>query len=131
MQLRDLSSQSARIEAIILRALEDRIIAAAPRLRRVAQAIDDLDIALGFAQISSELQYVRPLVDSRSSALVRRTDNRSFDLVIRDGRHPTVEVNLLQSSEHFEPNSTSMQGDDARVHVITGPNMCAGAVRAC
>ena len=38
------------------------------------------------------------------------------------GRHPTVELGLLNSGRVFTPNSVSIRGD-SRFHIITGPNM--------
>jgi DNA mismatch repair ATPase MutS len=43
-----------------------------------------------------------------------------YDIV--NGRHPSVEIGLLTSGRVFTPNSVQLH-PDARVHVITGPNM--------
>ena len=42
------------------------------------------------------------------------------DLEIRDGRHPVVE---LVGSEPFVPNDAELDGEDAQIVILTGPNM--------
>lgn len=39
-----------------------------------------------------------------------------------NGRHPTVELGLLNSGRVFTPNSATL-APDSRLHIITGPNM--------
>lgn len=43
-----------------------------------------------------------------------------YDIV--NGRHPSVETSLLTSGRVFTPNSVKLD-PDARIHIITGPNM--------
>jgi len=40
----------------------------------------------------------------------------------RNGRHPTVELGLLDAGRVFTPNSVTLSSE-SRLHVITGPNM--------
>ncbi|KAI0304636.1 muts domain V-domain-containing protein [Russula brevipes] len=80
------------------------------QLRQNARVIDELDVALGFASLASEMHFTRPNV----------TDNCSFHVV--NGRHPTVEVGLLSSGRVFTPNTVSLC-PDSQLHIITGPNM--------
>jgi DNA mismatch repair protein MutS len=77
-------------------------------LMRVADAIGRLDCVAGFAELAAQRRYVRPeFVD----------DGRHE---IRDGRHPVLDQTL---GDDFVPNDTIMNSGDARVFVITGPNM--------
>lgn len=39
-----------------------------------------------------------------------------------NGRHPTVELGLMNSGRVFTPNSVTL-APDSRLHIITGPNM--------
>ena len=39
-----------------------------------------------------------------------------------NGRHPTVELGLLNSGRSFTPNTVAF-APDAQLHVVTGPNM--------
>ena len=41
---------------------------------------------------------------------------------ITQGRHPTVELGLLQSGRNFVPNDVHLH-PTSRLHIITGPNM--------
>ncbi len=77
-------------------------------LMRVADAIGRLDCVAGLAELAIERRYVRPefVQDDRWE--------------IRDGRHPVLDQTL---GDDFVPNDTVMSGDQARVFVITGPNM--------
>jgi len=76
-------------------------------LMRLADAIGRLDVAAALAELAVERRYVRPeLVDEPI-------------LEIHDGRHPVLDRTL---GDDFVPNDCSMDGD-ARVFVITGPNM--------
>ncbi|KAI0048387.1 hypothetical protein FA95DRAFT_1678333 [Auriscalpium vulgare] len=79
-------------------------------LRRNARIVDELDVTLGFANLASEMKFVRPTV----------TDDCSFHVV--NGRHPTVELGLLSNGRVFTPNTVSFSSD-SRLHIITGPNM--------
>jgi DNA mismatch repair protein MutS len=42
-------------------------------------------------------------------------------LAIKDGRHPVLDQTLVE--EKFVPNDTSLDGEDLRLAIITGPNM--------
>ncbi|MEK6799966.1 MAG: DNA mismatch repair protein MutS [Planctomycetota bacterium] len=77
-------------------------------LLRAAEAIAQLDCIAGLAELAVDRRYVQPeIVD----------DGR---LEIRDGRHPVLDRTL---GDAFVPNDVLMTGSDARVFVITGPNM--------
>ena len=77
-------------------------------LLRLADAIARLDCVAALAELAEQRRYVRPeIVD----------DGR---LEIIDGRHPVLDQTLADA---FVPNDTLLSPDDARVFVITGPNM--------
>jgi DNA mismatch repair protein MutS len=75
---------------------------------RVADAMGRLDCAAGLAELAVQRRYVRPTIVD---------DGR---LEIRDGRHPVLDQTL---GDDFVPNDTVMTVPEARVFVITGPNM--------
>jgi DNA mismatch repair protein MutS len=77
-------------------------------LMRVADAVGRLDCVAGLAELAVERRYVRPRIVE---------DGR---LEIHDARHPVLDQTL---GDAFVPNDTLMIGPDARVFVITGPNM--------
>ncbi|MGI0148278.1 MAG: DNA mismatch repair protein MutS, partial [Thermoplasmata archaeon] len=77
-------------------------------LLRVADAIGRLDAVAAFAEVASERRFVRPVI----------VDDGRLD--IHDGRHPVLDQAL---GDAFVPNDCVMSPTDARVLVITGPNM--------
>ena len=96
-------------------------------LRRNAQVIAELDVALGFADLAADMHFTRPNMMDRCVGLRRDfpmflniTFSRSFHVV--NGRHPTVEVGLLASGRAFTPNTVSLC-PESQLHIITGPNM--------
>jgi DNA mismatch repair protein MutS len=42
-------------------------------------------------------------------------------LIIKDGRHPVLDQNLVE--EKFVPNDATLDGDGVRLAIVTGPNM--------
>ncbi len=79
-----------------------------PTVQRIARAVGALDALVAFAHLAEARGYVRPIVDGSST------------LVIRDGRHPVLEREL---GARFVPNDTELDAEDARLLVLTGPNM--------
>ncbi|MFZ0891771.1 MAG: DNA mismatch repair protein MutS [Thermoplasmata archaeon] len=79
-----------------------------PRIHRVARAIGIVDALASFALLAQEQRLVRPTVDDSTA------------LVIREGRHPILDRML---SGRFVPNDIEMDAADARLLVLTGPNM--------
>lgn len=78
-------------------------------IRRNAEAIAQLDVLSGLAELASRENYIRPSI------------NTSHDLIIEQGRHPVVEQSLGKGA--FVANDVSMAGKDERLILLTGPNM--------
>lgn len=76
---------------------------------RSAASIAGIDVLRSFALVAKRRNYKRPEID----------DSRV--LSITDGRHPVIES--LAHSEHFVPNDIFLDGRDAALLCITGPNM--------
>ncbi|SDT55793.1 DNA mismatch repair protein MutS [Paenibacillaceae bacterium GAS479] len=89
--------------------LRDGIAGQLHRLQRLADIIAQADVLQSLAAVSAERRYVRPEV----------TDG--YDLDIDGGRHPVVEAVLEGTS--FMANGTQLGRDEARMLLITGPNM--------
>ena len=77
-------------------------------VHRVARAVGAIDALATFAHLAQSRGYVRPVVDDTTA------------IVIRDGRHPVLDRLL---GERFVPNDVDLDGDAARLWVLTGPNM--------
>jgi DNA mismatch repair protein MutS len=78
-------------------------------IQRTAEAIAILDVLCALAETARLFNYCRP------------TLNESLRLVVKDGRHPVLDQNLLE--EKFVPNDTMLDGENMRLAIVTGPNM--------
>jgi len=78
-------------------------------IQRTAEAIAIADVICALAETARLFNYCRPAL------------NESLRLVIKDGRHPVLDQNLID--EKFVPNDTSLDGQDLRLAIVTGPNM--------
>jgi DNA mismatch repair protein MutS len=115
-ELKDLEHQiltaSERVVALeyeLFSRLREKVAAAAQRIQQTAAAVAELDALSSFAVVAVRNRYCRPEVDE------------SGVIEIREGRHPVVEKVLKDSM--FVPNDTFMGEKEARVDIITGPNM--------
>ncbi|MFA5265501.1 MAG: DNA mismatch repair protein MutS [Opitutaceae bacterium] len=86
-------------------------------LAETAEALAEIDVLAGWAELTREWDYCQPEID----------DSDALEIV--DGRHPVVEqmlkseCNGLSGAQSFVPNDTIMAADDAQILLITGPNM--------
>jgi len=86
-------------------------------LAETAEALAELDVLAGWAELAREWDYCRPEIDDGE------------DLEILEGRHPVVEQMLkterngLAGAQAFVPNDTLLSSDKAQILLITGPNM--------
>lgn len=101
--------RALRLEYALFLDVRDKLLEALPRLKRTAGAISQLDCLISLAAVSAEHNYVRPEI------------NTSGKISIIQGRHPVVEAILGDSS--FVPNDVTLDKDDNRFMIITGPNM--------
>jgi DNA mismatch repair protein MutS len=75
---------------------------------KLAKTLARLDVFAGLAEAALAGRFVRPEVHDGDT------------LEIKAGRHPVVES--LQSGTLFVPNDTYLDAEEARLHIITGPN---------
>jgi DNA mismatch repair protein MutS len=122
---RELSELAAKIAGAAERALAREtalfaeaaagVLAAEPALRSAADALAELDVHAGLAELATVEGWTRPAVD------------RSLDFLIEGGRHPVVEAALKRSGEGpFVANDCDLSGPDGRagrIWLVTGPNM--------
>jgi DNA mismatch repair protein MutS len=78
-------------------------------LAGTSSALALTDVLAALAVVAKRYGYARPEVDDKGL------------ITIDDGRHPVLE--RMPSGEKFIPNNTSMNTDDNRLLIITGPNM--------
>jgi len=79
-------------------------------VQQTAALIAELDCLSSFATQAKLAKYTRPLLDD------------SFDLDIKDGRHPVIEQQLPPDSP-FIANDVFLDRDNQQIIMITGPNM--------
>jgi DNA mismatch repair protein MutS len=89
--------------------LRDQIAAMSDRIKQTASRLAALDVLCALSEVAVHSNYCMPEGDV------------SDTIDIRDGRHPVVEK--AQTDSLFVPNDTFLNGEDARVSIITGPNM--------
>lgn len=97
------------LEAELFDELRSRVAAEAPRLRRLAAALAELDVHAALAELAHRFDYVRPELDD------------GLGLALSECRHPIVEQ--LAEAGTFVPNDVRLDADGARLMIITGPNM--------
>jgi len=101
--------KSVALECELFLELRERIVAHVAVLQQTAAAVAELDVLATFAERALTCRYVRPQMTANGP------------LVVRDGRHPVVE--LLPESGRFVPNDVLLDNVDNQLLIITGPNM--------
>lgn len=98
-----------RLEYELFSAIRQNVADQLERVRKTARAVANLDALCSLAYTAVNNNYTRPLVDN------------SDEIIIKDGRHPVVE--LMLGGAPFVPNDTVLDCRDNRTAIITGPNM--------
>lgn len=98
-----------RIEYEIFSQIRNSVADQLERVRVTARAVARLDTLCSLAYVAVNNNYTRPIVDT------------SDEIIIKDGRHPVVE--LMLNGSPFVPNDTHLDCRDNRIAIITGPNM--------
>ncbi|OZV67227.1 DNA mismatch repair protein MutS [Winogradskyella aurantia] len=80
------------------------------KVQQNAKLIGQLDCLCGFASLAKSNKYNYPLIDD------------SFDLEIKDGRHPVIEKQL-PIGEPYIANDIFLDRESQQIIMITGPNM--------
>jgi DNA mismatch repair protein MutS len=101
--------RARNLEYELFQKLRDETLRELGPIQRTAEAIAILDAICSFAETARLFNYCRPVL------------NESLRLVIKDGRHPVLDQNLME--EKFVPNDTSLDGENIRLAIVTGPNM--------
>jgi DNA mismatch repair protein MutS len=103
------------IETRIFVQLRDAVLAQTEGLRKVADALAELDVTAALGQLAATRSYTRPEVDN----------SLAFEIV--SGRHPVVEDMVMAQGQSFVANNADLSGSDAlgggRLWLVTGPNM--------
>ena len=109
VQVLGAEEKARALEARLFEEVRERVAAETDRLQATAEALAEIDALASLARVAVARGYVKPEVVEEPV------------LAIRDGRHPVLEQVL---GSEFVPNDVALGGEDeARIAIITGPNM--------
>jgi DNA mismatch repair protein MutS len=101
--------RARQLEFQLFQKLREETLRELEPIQQTAAAIAVLDVICALAETARLFRYCRPKL------------NDTLRLVIKDGRHPVLDQNLVE--EKFVPNDTSLDGENLRLAIVTGPNM--------
>src|SRR5207248_6889021 len=101
--------RARNLEYSLFQKLREETLTQLGPLQKTAAAIATLDAICSLAETARLFGYCRPELTEGSRIL------------ICDGRHPVLDQSLVE--EKFVPNDVELDGDENRLHIITGPNM--------
>jgi DNA mismatch repair protein MutS len=101
--------RARNLEYELFQKLREGTLRALGPIQQTAEAIAIADVICALAETARLFNYCRPRL------------NESLRLIIKDGRHPVLDQNLIE--EKFVPNDTSLDGENLRLAIVTGPNM--------
>ncbi len=106
-------ARALEIEKTLFQRLRALTLESAALLGKAAQALAEIDVSAGFAQIAAAEDWCEPRID----------DTRRF--CIEAGRHPVVEAALKrEGGTPFIGNDCDLSAEDgASILLLTGPNM--------
>ena len=101
--------RARQLEYQLFQKLREETLGELESIQQTAAAIAVLDVICALAETARLFRYCRPQL------------NDTLRLIIKDGRHPVLDQSLVE--EKFVPNDTSLDGETARLAIVTGPNM--------
>src|SRR6201981_78153 len=101
--------RARNLEYQLFQKLRDETLRELGPIQQTAEAIAILDVICALAETARLFRYCRPKL------------NNTLRLMIKDGRHPVLDQNLVD--EKFVPNDTALDGETTRLAIVTGPNM--------
>jgi len=101
--------RSRSLEQELFHLLRELLRSYVERLKSNSQIIATLDVLASLAELASRQNYCRPEI------------SENIETNICEARHPVLDV--IEPIGTFIPNTTSLNGEDGLIHLITGPNM--------
>jgi DNA mismatch repair protein MutS len=101
--------RARQLEYQLFQKLRDKTVCELEPIQQTAAAIAIIDVICALAETARLFRYCRPVL------------TETLRLAIKDGRHPVLDQNLVE--EKFVPNDTTLEGENMRLAIITGPNM--------
>ena len=103
------NERTRQLEYQLFQKLREETLRELGPIQQTAAAIAIIDVICALGETARLFRYCRPAL------------NETLQLVIKDGRHPVLDQNLVE--EKFVPNDTSLDGENVRLAIVTGPNM--------
>lgn len=115
-RIRSAAEKALALELGLFKTLITEVLSRAVEIGEAAEALAEIDVAAGLAQIAVERRFSRPAVDTSTA------------FKVEDGRHPVVEAAMSrQSQSGFVANGCNLgpanDSDPGHLWLITGPNM--------
>ena len=101
--------KSVALEYHLFEEVRDFVAANLIRVQSTAESIAKLDVLCSFANVSADNGYCKPNINIKGI------------LTLKESRHPVVEQ--LMKDIPFVPNNVTLDKDENRTAIITGPNM--------
>ena len=98
-----------RCETQVFQEIRDDLLTQIPRIQKKAKEVAQLDAIYSLATVALHNHFVCPEI----------SDDKA--IVITNGRHPVVEEMI--GFDHFIGNDCTLDNDEQRMLLITGPNM--------
>ena len=103
------NERTRQLEYQLFQKLREETLRELGPIQQTAAAIAIIDVICALGETARLFRYCRPALDE------------TLRLAIKDGRHPVLDQNLVE--EKFVPNDTSLDGENVRLAIVTGPNM--------
>ena len=103
------NERTRQLEYQLFQKLREETLRELGPIQQTAAAIAIIDVICALGETARLFRYCRQALDE------------TLRLVIKDGRHPVLDQNLVE--EKFVPNDTSLDGENVRLAIVTGPNM--------
>ncbi|MBU1709544.1 MAG: DNA mismatch repair protein MutS [Proteobacteria bacterium] len=97
------------LEYRLFSAIREKTAQQSSRILQTASCIARIDFYSCLAEVARKRKYIKPTV------------NDGDEIIIREGRHPVIELSLPMG--RFVPNDTHLDQTSNEVLIITGPNM--------
>ena len=108
-QILTAAERITELEISLFEQVRKQAAAEAPRVKATAAVVAETDVFCSMGEIASRYGYCKPEFAPRPA------------IELRDSRHPVVERMGLERG--FVPNDVTIDSEDKRFMIITGPNM--------
>ena len=102
--------KALKLEAKIFSEIKAKLFSVISEIKMTASAISKIDSLISLSVVAIKNNYVKPEINDKVT-----------QIEIVEGRHPVVETTLKRGE--FVSNDTSLDDNDNRIMIITGPNM--------